>query len=58
MKLLRSERGMVLALVVIGATIAVARGTIDGAAYVAVLTLCVQAVLAYKAMPAQVQSKP
>lgn len=49
MKLLRAERGLILALVVIGAIVAVALRAIDGVQFVAVLTLCVQAVVTYKA---------
>lgn len=53
MKLLRSERGLIVAIVVIAATVALALGKIDGREYAAVLTMCLQAVITYKAMPAQ-----
>lgn len=49
---------MIIALVVIGATLAVVFGPLEAAQYVAILTMCVQAVLAYKVLAAQAQPKP
>lgn len=50
MKLWRAERGLILALVVVGSVVAACLRVIDGVQLVAVLTLCVQAVVTYKAM--------
>lgn len=52
-KLWRSERGMIVAVFIVAATVAFVLGKLEGREYAALMALALQVLVTYKAMPAQ-----